>query len=72
MSVVVSEHRKKAREVPGLFRRLVDDMDNPARTGLYQDNIVAMSKVQPRHRLWAWSVGNHDGKDGAWGGECGP
>ena len=26
---------------------------------------------QPRHRLSAWSVGNHDGKDGAWVGECG-
>jgi hypothetical protein len=27
--------------------------------------------IQQRHRLWAWSVGNHDGKDGAWVGECG-
>ena len=26
---------------------------------------------QQRHRLSAWSVGNHDGKDGAWVGECG-
>jgi hypothetical protein len=26
---------------------------------------------QQRHRLSAWSAGNHDGKDGAWVGECG-